>query len=170
MAKDCARFADIYNLANTCYVSGQSKMDNEDWLRTDCGLLFSGLENNGTIVVTFHCMVPKQYFVVCVFLWSLHVFTSSCVTQEARTIIFETTMLLFTIPSLQWPVYDLLHIFINHTWRRVEWDMLKIEEYKRKKMFTLYKKFSWSFPHFEIMFGGINANVELRKLEPERTH
>ena len=27
MAKDFARFADIYNLANTYYVSGQSKIE-----------------------------------------------------------------------------------------------------------------------------------------------
>ena len=34
MAKDFARFADIYNLANTHYVSGQSKIETVDWLRT----------------------------------------------------------------------------------------------------------------------------------------
>ena len=30
MAKEFARFADIYNLANTCYVSGQSKIETAD--------------------------------------------------------------------------------------------------------------------------------------------
>ena len=48
--------------------------------------------------------------------------------------------------------------------------MLKIEQYKRKKRLLCKRNFHDLFPHFEIVFKGIIANVELRKLKPERTH
>ena len=77
MAKDFARFADIYNLANTHYVSGQSKIETVDWLRTIvlrvrkqwdycCHVSLYGAET-----ISRSLRVPM-----------IIVFTSSCVTQD----------------------------------------------------------------------------------------
>ena len=53
-----------------------------------------------------------------------------------------------------------------------EKDMSKSEAVYAKsideRMFTLSKKFSWSFPYFEMIIDGTKANLEQRKLE--RSH
>ena len=87
MAKDFARFADIYNLANTYYVSGQSKIETVDRLRTI--VLRVRKQWDYCCHVSLHGAISRSLRVPMII-----VFTSSCVTQEARTIIFETTMLL----------------------------------------------------------------------------